>query len=414
MTSELIRVKNFSLEALAEIGINTSNAVRLIQTNVLILVIPLLLSGCINAGEEKEQEENAGKKEEEQEEGFIYYSYGEGIAAEYPGDVGIEKHKSVVLAEDFEAGSLAEVTRRWTWNRGADDHRLSLDTIEGPAGSPGNKSLKMTILRDKEGEGSDLRMILSKGYEQLFFRFYVRFAEDYGFNHHFTSMSGEPDPTPWAVGRAGQKPVDHFGSTIDLLTNNVNLTGPGHTPPGYWFFYTYWPEMRSWQNPNGTPDGRPNPYYGNAFMPQNPVAAKRGKWQCVEIMIRLNSAPDKKNGAQAFWIDGELVGHWDPREENPVKGYWISDKFRNDPAHKDAKPFSGIKWRNLQNEALFEKLKINIVRLQNYVSGSSWKEADRYAEEHPGFKINLREATVWKDHVVVATEYIGPMVPLKK
>jgi hypothetical protein len=191
----------------------------------------------------------------------------------------------------------------------------------------------------------------------------------------------------------------------------MNITGPDHTPPGYWFFYSYWPEMRSWQSPDGSPDGRPNPYYGNNFMPNEPVAAKRGEWQCVEIMIRMNSAPDKEDGAHAFWIDGELIGHWDTLEKNPVEGYWIREKFRTNPEYKDAKPFPGIKWRSFDDEEKFERFKINVINLQNYVSGTSWKRADKYAVEHPDFDINLQEATVWKDNIVVATKYIGPMAP---
>ncbi len=334
---------------------------------------------------------------------------GPGIALQYPGDEGIETHPSVVLTENFEEESIALIANRWTSNLGADDHRLSLDSISGPLGSPGNKSLKMTISRNKEGSGSELRKVLDNRYEQLFLRFYVKFAEDYGFNHHFTSMRGELNPTPWSVGGAGTLPEDRFSTTIDLFTNNINLTGPDHSPPGYWAFYSYWPEMRSWQNPDGTPDGRPNPYYGNAFMPNQPVAAKRGEWQCVEIMIRVNSSPDKTDGAHAFWIDGELVGHWDPEEENPIEGYWISDKFRHDPSHSNAEPFTGIKWRTFEDMEIFENMKINIIRIQNYVSGTSWEHADKYAAENPEFKINLQEATVWKDHIVVATEYIGPM-----
>jgi hypothetical protein len=56
-------------------------------------------------------------------------------------------------------------------------------------------------------------------------------------------------------------------------------------------------------------------------------------------------------------------------------------------------------------------MKINIIRIQNYVSGTSWEQAEKYSKEYPEFNINLREATVWKDNIVVATEYIGPMEP---
>lgn len=336
-----------------------------------------------------------------------------GIAKQFPGDKGIENHKSVIFTENFETETLDEISKDWSACQGIDDQRLSLDRIQGPSGTPGSQSIKMTIFRDRgeSGSGSSLRKVFDKGYEQLFFRFYVKFAEDYGFNHHFTSMRGELNPTPWHVGHAGEKPVEHFSSTIDLFTGNLNKTGPNHTPPGYWAFYSYWPEMRSWQTVDGNPDGRPNPYYGNNFMPNEPVAAKRGEWQCVEIMIRLNSAPDKADGAHAFWIDGELVGHWDPLEKNPVDGYWVRQNFRHNPEHQDAQPFSGIKWRTFKDKKHFEDFKINIINLRNYVSGTSWKRADKYAQEHPGFNINLQEATVWKDHVVVATEYIGPMVP---
>jgi hypothetical protein len=334
-----------------------------------------------------------------------------GIASLFPDDQGIENHKSVIFAEDFEGGSMVKILQNWTWNQGAEDHRLSLDTLTGPDGSAGNKSLKMTILRNKGGSGSDLRKIFNKGYDQLYFRFYVKFAEDYGFNHHFTSLSGDLNPTPWAKGRAGLKPVEHFSATIDQLTSNPNKTGVGHSPPGYWAFYSYWPAMKSWQTPEGNSDGRPNAFYGNIFMPQNPIPAARGKWQCVEIMIRLNSAPGKKDGALAFWINGKPTGRWDPKDANPVKGYWMQEVFRSDPDNEKAQPFPGIEWRT--DPEHFDKLKINIIRLQNYVSDKSWEYGEKYAEEHPNFNINLREATVWQDNIVVATEYIGPVERMK-
>ncbi len=338
---------------------------------------------------------------------------GEGIALKYPGDVGIENDESVIFTEQFEAETLSAILPNWTWSNGANDHRLSLDTIPGPDGTPGEKCLKMTILNGIGGAGSDLRKIFDEGYEQLFLRFYVKFAEDYGFNHHFTSLSGAIDPTPWPVGSAGQKPTESFSSTIDQLPQNLNLTGPDTTPPGYWMFYSYWPEMHSWQTLEGASDGRPDAWYGNNFMPNQPVPVKRGEWQCVEIMIRLNSSPDLADGAHAFWINGELAGHWDPKEKNPVEGFWIRDRWRHDPTNASARPFPGFRWRTIEDPERFDKLKINILRLQNYVSDTSWDTMEKYSQNNPGFNINLREATVWKDHVVVATEYIGPMVPKK-
>ncbi len=163
-----------------------------------ILVMVLLLSGTVLlSGRSRAQEHKSSSIEK-------------GIAALFPGDLGIEKHKSVIFAEDFDGGSMEEILQNWTSNQGAEDHRLSLDELAGPDESAHNKSLKMTILRNKGGSGSDLRKIFDKGYDRLYFRFYVKFAEDYGFNHHFTSMSGDLNPTPWAKGRAGLKPDGTF------------------------------------------------------------------------------------------------------------------------------------------------------------------------------------------------------------
>jgi hypothetical protein len=33
------------------------------------------------------------------------------------------------------------------------------------------------------------------------------------------------------------------------------------------------------------------------------------KWICAEMMIKLNDPSERKNGEQAFWIDGKLIGH---------------------------------------------------------------------------------------------------------
>ena len=39
------------------------------------------------------------------------------------------------------------------------------------------------------------------------------------------------------------------------------------------------------------------------------LGSLREKWICVEMMIKLNDPPERKNGEQAFWIDGKLISH---------------------------------------------------------------------------------------------------------
>ena len=336
-----------------------------------------------------------------------------GLAARYPGDAGIQRHPSVLFVEDFESESLEAVVRRWSWSRGQQDHRLSLDPqVERPAGSPGRQSLKMTVLRGTGGNSGDLRKILDDHHQQIHLRFYVRFAEDYGLLHHFTRVRGELNPTPHHAGGAGRRPATHFSAAIETGLNNTNHypVRERAAPPGFWRFYVYWPEMRSWQTPAGDPDGRPNPYYGNAFTPHRPVQAKRGAWQCVEIMVRMNSAPGAKDGALALWIDGVPVGQWDGKARQPARGYWMRDTFRWDPEHSAAADFPGFNWSPLEDPDDLANYK-NLIHLHHYVSSGTWNQADRYAERNPDCPIDLQEATVWKDHVVVATEYIGPLEP---
>ena len=35
-----------------------------------------------------------------------------------------------------------------------------------------------------------------------------------------------------------------------------------------------------------------------------------GRWYCMEAMLKANSAPDKSDGEQAFWMDGVPQGRW--------------------------------------------------------------------------------------------------------
>ena len=309
----------------------------------------------------------------------------------YPGDVGIDQDSSVVFFDDFETGGISDLGQRWTNVNNKDGEVMSFASENAP-GSPGQRSLRMTGTKGRN-TGGDLWKLLDRGYDQLYARFYCKFAEDAPYVHHFVSMSGKVNSPPYPVGMAGIRPTgyDRFGSTIDLLHTNAN-------PPGHWSFYTYWCEMRSWQTPEGESDGRPNAFYGNEFGPEEPEQAKRGEWQCVEFMIKLNSAPDKRDGEQAFWIDGKPVSRWGPGSHT---GTWFRSTFRTSGIYNtNPQPFEGFLWSKT------DELKINIFRLQYYLA--SVFEQD-WAPEDTTILYNSELARIQFDNFVVATRYIGPI-----
>ena len=104
-----------------------------------------------------------------------------------------------------------------------------------------------------------------------------------------------------------------------------------------------------------SPDGK---YWGNGFRPAAQPDIPRGKWICVEFMIRHNT-PGKNDGEQAYWIDGELRGHW-----------------------------AGFNWRT--SPTLFA----NAFTLESYVTDRWTKQAQNI---------------VYFDNVVIAKQYIGPV-----
>ena len=316
-----------------------------------------------------------------------------GIATKYPGDVGIENDPSVVLTENFERSTVSDLYDRWTSFINPDHLPLRMveDTTVPTAGT---RCLEIRGTRGHD-TGGDLWKLLDQGYEQLYARVYVKFAEDAPYVHHFLSMGGRADTIhKYPIGRAGTRPdgTDRFGSALDLGYRDVA------DPPGAWMFYSYWPEMKSWQTPEGVPDGaKPNPYYGNNFGPVEPLQAKRGEWQCVEFMIKLND-PDKRNGEQAFWIDGKLIERF---AAGSITGTWYRGMFRRSGIwNTDPKPFEGFRWRTT------EDLKINVFRLQYYLAHVFENDL---SPADTTILYNDEIARVYFDNVVLATEYIGPV-----
>lgn len=82
---------------------------------------------------------------------------GSGLAARYPGDVGIEHDPAVLFVESFESGSLEELGKRWN-NVSNKDGKVMAFSDEVPPGSSGKRSLQLTATLG-ENSGGHLSML---------------------------------------------------------------------------------------------------------------------------------------------------------------------------------------------------------------------------------------------------------------
>jgi len=257
----------------------------------------------------------------------------------------------VVLSEDFESGSLGK-----DWERYKEDSiRGGFETRSEYVHS-GKKSYRITtlaytgeekIIRGHTYKESDswLRVWFLPVCDLTYIRWYAKFAEDFdqGKGMHWCQFWGcNPDNPRSVLGGAGQRPT----GTDRFITNIEPQPLVGVPPPGQIRFYTYWPDMQQ------SADGY---YWGNFFYPPRPYMIERGKWYCFEVMVKTNE-PGKKDGEQAFWINGEKIMH--------IK------EFR---------------WRDV------ESLKLNMVIFGLYIG---------YCE---------KDCTYWIDDIVISTDYVGPM-----
>jgi len=261
-----------------------------------------------------------------------------GLASHYPGDDGLERDRRVLFVEDFETGTSEQIGARW-----GQIYRKQNVTLTGDvhADSPGNKSIHY--------RNNAHLFTHTEGVDTMHVRFYVKFHEKTGYIHHFVHLVADCEPTPWPKGGAGETPQ---GDT--KFSTGIEPTGRWgkFPPPGVWNFYTYWYEMKT--------------KWGSVYNgKQEPIIP--GRWYCVEVMLKANSSPDKADGEQAFWIDGELYGR-----------------------------FTGFRWRTTN------ELKINSFWLLYY-------NTDQPARHNKDPRPESRVMEVWFDDIVIATEYIGPI-----
>jgi len=272
-----------------------------------------------------------------------------GLAAKYPGDVGIKADPAVLFHDNFEQGKLGG---KWDWVRSPKSIFVETDKEI----VRGTQSLRSALTKGKDDDNG-LWKRLTPGEEVLHMRHYVRYGDDFGYIHHGGSgfcASARRGGGFGPGGHAGKSPKGdmYFWNTLEPIGRRGRWKAPGRL-----IFYSYWWKMK--------PDGRGN-YWGNWFQPDPPQNPGIGKWTCVEWRVKCNT-PAQPDGELCVWVNGVRCGEW-----------------------KD------VNWRSSA------ELKVNQFSIGIYLTN------DGYERSGGG-----TTRTQWYDDIVVARSYIGPVVKEK-
>ncbi len=191
--------------------------------------------------------------------------------------------------DGFESGSLAN----WGDLRAASIRVVSTDPYKG------ERCVEYSAPIGKESGGHAVRWFMP-GYDELWVRFAVKFADDFdqGNHMHLCALAGNRIDNKWSsMGKAGLKPNGSDFFVTNLEPNSERKSVP---PPGTLTFYSYWPDMKI------SPDGK---YWGNVLFSNPKLQVPRGKWVVMQMWMKLNR-PGASDGEQAFWMDGKLGGKW--------------------------------------------------------------------------------------------------------
>jgi len=319
-----------------------------------------------------------------------------GIAAGFPGDVGIASHPDVIIAENFEGYNVWRdlIGGGWGVTNGENPAPEGLHVHFSKDNKfTGTQSLQLDLytMNTPRHTGINLDLDAARQQDIIYVRYYHKIDKSYHVppgisNHNGASISSRY----WTSGPAHMGPGKAANGTNKYLIQLENTASSGYD--GYSMkAYIYHPEQRynyegSVPIPNmpsrdpGEPwtsayTHRPGEQYGDAFypdggvMPWNPWRGDYGpafvsrpkffvefdRWYCYELMLKANT-PGLRDGRITAWIDGEIV-----------------------------MDFPNMRLRDIQD------LKIDQV-------GFSFG-ADRIPAK----------TSAWYDNIVIATSYIGPI-----
>jgi len=283
-----------------------------------------------------------------------------GIAARYPGDVGIAGDSAVIFADNFESYANASGLAA-NWNGGV-YHNVRI-AAESDNVYAGTQALEFRSPQQTQELSNGVGRELDKSHEvdMLFLRYYTKFDESFdiwGSCHNGGGMSAyyfvDGNATPGV-------PAD---GTNKFLAEFESWRGDSsEQSPGQLNVYIYHPEQRTQWGDHWFPDGTVLPWtylpgdFGDEFVSRTNITCELGRWYCCELMVKANTVGER-DGRIACWLDGALIAD-----------------------------FPNLRLRDV------DTLKLNRFNLSLHSgsnpAGETWK---------------------WYDNVVAARSYIGPTV----
>jgi hypothetical protein len=280
---------------------------------------------------------------------------GNGLAARYPGDVGIAADPAVILADDFESySSPSGLTSKWSSAPQGSNVRLSTE--------PGNffggaKALEFTIPQTSTETGLSIaKFPLNPERDVLFLRAYAKYGD--GFNVVGSSHNGLIIQAHYCCPGVPADGQNKFFVSYEAARFDTSVPNPGQLAA-----YIYHPLQRDLYGDHFFPTGVVSPFtstpfdFGPDFVPRPNVVPVLGRWYAYELMVQANT-PGLKDGRIAMWLDGNIIAD-----------------------------FTNLRLRDVSS------LKIDRFSLDLHVKSNT-----------------LAVAKKWYDNVVAATSYIGPMV----
>jgi hypothetical protein len=277
-----------------------------------------------------------------------------GIAARYPGDVGIASDPAVIFVDDFESyASAASLSTRWNVARHPANIRIATELGNFFSGS---KALEFTVPRQSSEVSNSAIKYVSPGRDVLFLRYYAKF--DAGFNVLGSSHNGSTISARYCCPGQRADGFNKFFVSYEAGREDTSTANPGKLNT-----YIYHPDQRGVWGDHFFPPGRVVPFdrvpgnFGPEFVARPDFIPVLGRWYCYELMVKANT-PGQRDGRVAMWLDGRL----------------ISD-------------FPNLRLRETT------ALKIDQFTIDLHVRRNA-----------------LGAAKKWYDNIVAATSYIGPMV----